>query len=439
VHRQCDRAVALVSWSSVIEHFLDPLGISLETFCTEFRGSWLFGYAAALQRVGVRPVLIFFSKRLSSPSRFTHVPTGATLWILPAPRLYRIVERRMVYPYGQNVVHMFGEIRGPRRALLPLYALARELALYLATPLVASARTMRREDCAAIICQEYESPRFDECVLLGKLTRRRVFGCFQGGNYRHSRLERVTRPLAIRACAGLIIGSSSEAGRVRTAYQAPRIGQIFNPVDTDAWRPDGRAETRATLAIPPAAQVCVWHGRIAIEKKGLDVLLDAWERLCRDRMEDDLRLLLIGQGDDAGALSRRLSSSGARERVFWIDRFVNDPAIARRYLCAGDVYVFTSRYEGFPVAPIEAMACGLPVVATDVEGVREILEHGEASGGVVVPLNDPAALASAIGRLLDDSDRRRALAERARERAESGFSLDATGESLRAFLGVDAV
>ena len=68
----------------------------------------------------------------------------------------------------------------------------------------------------------------------------------------------------------MIIGSSSEAGRVRTAYQAPRIGQIFNPVDTDAWRPDGRAETRATLAIPPAAHVCVWHGRIAIEKKGLD-------------------------------------------------------------------------------------------------------------------------------------------------------------------------
>jgi starch synthase len=236
----------------------------------------------------------------------------------------------------------------------------------------------------------------------------------------------------MRACAGVIAAPASEAARVRAIYGIDP-GRIFNPVDTDAWTPDDGDEARSALAIPQTASVVVWHGRVAIDKKGLDVLLDAWERLCRARSDDDLRLLLVGTGDDAAALARRLTGVG--ETVVWIDRFVNDPAVARRYLCAGDVYIFASRYEGFPVAPIEAMACGLPVVATDVEGARELLRDGEA--GLIVPPNDPQALASAVGRLLDDPDRRRALGERARRRAESQFSLEATGQSLRAFLGVD--
>src|SRR5678815_5257898 len=93
--------IAMLQWSAVLEDFLDPLGISLEAFCTEFRGSWMFGYVEALKQVGVRTVLICMSAHVAAPARFTHVPTGATLCLLPAPRLYRALRRRMVYPYGQ--------------------------------------------------------------------------------------------------------------------------------------------------------------------------------------------------------------------------------------------------------------------------------------------------------------------------------------------------
>jgi starch synthase len=80
------------------------------------------------------------------------------------------------------------------------------------------------------------------------------------------------------------------------------------------------------------------------------------------------------------------------------------------------------------------MACGLPVVAADAPGVPDILEGGEAAGGLVVPRSDATALALALGRVLDDEAWGRELGERARRRVEACFSLEIVGEELRAFL-----
>jgi glycosyltransferase involved in cell wall biosynthesis len=275
-------------------------------------------------------------------------------------------------------------------------------------------------------------------VLLGRLTRRKVFGCFQGGNYRHGRLEGFVRPHAIHASTGLIVGSETEVERILAVYGShARVARIPNPVDLDLWRREDKGQARDELGLPRDAVVAVWHGRVAIDKKGLDLLLDAWVQVRAKRAGGEARLLLIGTGDDAAKLGKLLRRAGS-EDVLWIDRFLNDEATVRRYLSAGDVYVFPSRYEGFPVAPLEAMACGLPVVATDVQGMREILPDGQGSGGLLVPRNDVPALAAELAALLDDRPLRERLGRAARYRVESAFSLEATGKQLRSLLGTAA-
>jgi starch synthase len=338
----------------------------------------------------------------------------------------------MLNPNGWTVEDVFGDVRGVRRRL---FAVFRDVAPYLATPLVGLARELRREGCQAILCQEYEYARFDACVLLGQLMRLPVFATFQGGDFQLSRLERPLRPLTIGACAGLIVGTQTEVQRVQSQYGVPsaKLARIFNPMDVANWHAMDRSEARAELDIPLNAQVVVYHGRIDIHRKGLDILLDAWQQVLSERPERDLRLLLVGTGSDADKLHQRLAQMDL-PGVMWRDEYVRDRTLIQRYLSAADVYTLPSRHEGFPVAPIEAMSCSLPVVATDAPGVPEILEGGEASGGLVVPRGDATALASALGRILDNETWMRELGQRARCRAELCFSLEAIGKQLRDFL-----
>ena len=429
---QSEPTIALLHWGDLIEDFLDTIGVSFESFCNEMTGGWLFGYIDALRLASVQTVLFCISAQVTEPMRYIHKPTGATICVLPAPKIYSLARQQMLNPYGWTLEEVFGEVRGVNRHLL---AILRDISPYLATPLQLLARELRREGCQAILCQEYEYARFDACVLLGQFMRLPVFATFQGGDFQLSRLERPLRPLSLQACTGLIVATQTEVQRVQEHYGVPstKIARIFNPLDVANWNAIARSEARAALGIPLDAQVVVNHGRIDLHRKGLDVLLEAWEQVYRDRPDKDLRLLLVGTGSDAEKLRDRIATMQL-QGVIWVDEYVRDRTAIRRYLSAADVYTLPSRHEGFPVAPIEAMACGLPVVAANAPGVPDILEGGEASGGLVVPRGDAAALALALGRILDNKDWGRQLGELARKRAENCFSLEAIGTQLHNFL-----
>ncbi len=171
-----------------------------------------------------------------------------------------------------------------------------------------------------------------------------------------------------------------------------------------------------------------WHGRISVPKKGLDVLVEAWRTICRARPELDLRLLLIGAGHHSDELERLLSGPGIRG-IHRVDRFVHDRTQLRDLLVAADAYAFPSRLEGFAVALVEAMACGLPPVAADASGVREIL--GPEPAGTLVPRDDPESLANGLLELLDDPQRAGERGAAARRRVEAAFALDRVGAQLR--------
>ena len=424
--------VALLPWGDLIEDFLDQIEVSLETFCTEMDGGWMFGYVEALRRAGVRMVVICVSARVHEPTPFTHGPTGAQFWVLPASKLFLSLRRRVVVPYGWTLEEMFG---GSEKEAGRLgNRLNRDVTPYFATPPRLLARVLRQEQCDVVLCQEYEYPRFDVAVAVGRRLGLPVFATFQGGDWQRSRIESAVRPRSLRACAGLIIPTCTEAERVRSRYSVPdvKIAAIFNPLDIEAWIPLPQDEARAALEIPPDAEVTAWHGRVDIHRKGLDILLDAWRAVTKARPERDLRLLLVGTGASADQLRARLADP-AFQNVHWIDEYVLDRLRLRRCLAAADVYAFPSRHEGFPVALVEALAAGLPPAAAAAPGVPDILGTGTLAT-CMVPIEDAGALATTLGRLLDDRELRECLGAAARQRAAEAFSLEAVGAQLQQFL-----
>lgn len=179
---------------------------------------------------------------------------------------------------------------------------------------------------------------------------------------------------------------------------------------------------RWTRPTRPARVVCA--AQLIPLKRHAD-LLRAVRRLLDDGR--DLELELAGEGPMRDELQATARALGIADRVHFLGQVPN-PALLERYRSgATDIVVLASEVEGIPVSLMEAMAAEVPVVATDVGGVRELLGDG---AGVLVPTHDSASLASGIGSLLDDDVLRTRVAQAGRRRIEEHFDARVTAARL---------
>jgi GalNAc-alpha-(1->4)-GalNAc-alpha-(1->3)-diNAcBac-PP-undecaprenol alpha-1,4-N-acetyl-D-galactosaminyltransferase len=156
-----------------------------------------------------------------------------------------------------------------------------------------------------------------------------------------------------------------------------------------------------------AGNVLVAMGRL-VPEKGFDLLLEAFARIASRHPK--WSLTIIGKGPLRGELNEQTRALKLTERVHFAGE-LTDPFPA---LCAADLFVLSSRFEGFPMALAEAMACGLPVISFDCsEGPSDIIRNGV--DGILVPGEDVSGLATALDRLMSDSQERARLAARAPE------------------------
>ncbi len=201
--------------------------------------------------------------------------------------------------------------------------------------------------------------------------------------------------------------SDKIAGALRRDLRlaAGKVEVIHNAVDVSRFSGPPDRELRRTLTGSDRTPLVFTAARLH-EQKGLDVLIEVVPGV------PEAHFVIAGDGTERGRLEQLAADLGVAERVTFLGSRSDIPALLR----ASDLFVLPSRYEGFPLALLEAMAAEVPVVATRIGGVDELVVDGE--NGELVEAGDSVALGSAIARLLADADRRKQFAARGRELVE---------------------
>lgn len=213
--------------------------------------------------------------------------------------------------------------------------------------------------------------------------------------------------------AGLLTVSQASALEVERCFGVPRkdVAVVYNGTDTETFRPMER----------PIEADLIFVGRTEDRKKGIVYLLEAFAKT-----PGPLTLKIVdGRIEDDGLVMRALHEFGIEDRVVLVKRMLSVPELVEQYSTAR-VALVPSYFEGFGFPASEAMACGLPVIATANGALPEVVgSSGEA--GRLVPFGDVDALASAMRELAADPEKARALGETARRRIERVFSWKEAG------------
>ena len=236
---------------------------------------------------------------------------------------------------------------------------------------------------------------------------------FLGRKGLSSRLYLALERLAKRWCAATVAVSSSEAiiAETRVGVPTDEIHLIPNGVEGRPSEVSGacRTELRPSLGLPRSAPLVFFVGRLALQKDPITFLDTA--RLVRTR-HPETRFLVIGEGPLRLQVEDFIERWELSEQVLLLGERRDVPDLLREaYVC-----VSTSSFEGLPTAILESFREAVPVVATDVPGNRDLVEHGK--NGLLAPSGNAAALADGVVLLLERQDMRQAMASAAKETFE---------------------
>lgn len=233
----------------------------------------------------------------------------------------------------------------------------------------------------------------------------------------------IRRRCARRAAAIVTPSEALEHELTNLGYPAELLERIPNGVPLPEPRsPERQVRARVSLALAnpalrfgPRDRLTLYTGRLH-PLKGLDTLVTAWMQVARDHPHE--KLWLVGEGPEEKRLTEQIAAAGLEGQVSLTGAFdsVDD------LLLAADRFVLPSHEEGMSLALLEAMAAGLPVIASDIAGNRALVEHNVQ--GMLAPPGDAATLAAAVLSLVRDPSRGERLGAAARRRVAEQYSLE---------------
>ncbi len=296
-------------------------------------------------------------------------------------------------------------------------------------PILALARLLRRHRVDVVLSHEFTM------AVLGSAAARLVgvphFVTMHGGLYYASAAHRrLAMKATVRMSAGLVGVSESVATQLRNDLHLrhDRVTVIPNGVPRP---PQVSGTLRAELGLAPTDRLVVAVGNL-YPVKGHDVLVNALAQVAKTI--PGVHVAIAGRGEMREPLQRQAEELGVAPRL----HLLGYRADIANILASGDVFALPSRSEGLPLAVLEAMFTGLPIVATDVGDVASVLAEG---AGLVVPPEDATSLAGALGVVLTDRTAAERLGAAALRRAGAEYDLSQSVERYAALfarrLGVD--
>jgi glycosyltransferase involved in cell wall biosynthesis len=380
------RAAVLLSTEYFEAFYGHDLGLTVDEYLGSYRNDWSWDWCRALRAQGEEP-LIYLPSLREAGLRAT--PEGVVVRFLPIGRFYEPWRRMPVLkrsPPGRYVA----QAANAAAFLRPLR------------------RALATDQIDVLLVQEYWTARFD--LLAGRL-RVPILAVDQGLPDRHEvkLLKRRSLPRAER----VLTQTKIERDKV-VAYGAS-AERLPNGVDTERWSSaagDGSDGARSLRTVLTVARLLDMQKRTSDLIAAIALLGGEW------------RLRILGGGPDEAGLRAQATRLGVEARVAFLG-FTLDKERVRDECRSCSVFALPSAYEGLPMALLEAMSCGVAVVASDIPAIAEVVTDGH--DGLLVPVGDPARLAERI----EQADARRAeLGAAARETIELRYSQGAMARRL---------
>ncbi len=410
--------IAFFDVPDVFEDFYPHYGVSREEFSADWRNSGNHELVRILQDQVGEVTWHEFSLDPPPPAPASqHRWTGAR------------VEWHRSSLFHRRVWSLFYLHRFSWR-LRPAYQYFAVLSSYTAMLSFGFLRSLWRDRPDVLVAQEYSTGRFDILVLLAKCLGVPMVAFHAGSipaGYTGRALKRFTMPKADL----LVASSARERSMLMDQFGVPpeRVKVILTPLDINAYRPLRRTEASASLGLPPDRRYVLFVGRLDDGVKRVSALIRAFSRVAGEVSE--ATLLIIGDGPDRHALDDLAAAEIGSDQVRFLGWVGASDQKAMLYNVA-EVVVLPSRREGFPTVVGEAMACGTPVVATDVGGVAELVSPGE-TGWLIEP-GDDHDLERALRDVLSSRRPAEGMRDRCRQRAVERVGSESVASAYRSCL-----